>query len=126
MGHGLSFLPDAQALTPELIASMLDIDRVFVAKAIKNTAAEGQTALFSFVFSKSAWVGYVNPQPSLLAPSAGYVFTWKGVSDGLGTNIGITRFRMQHLRADRVEAQVAWTNKVVATDLGYFFSAAVA
>jgi hypothetical protein len=113
-------------LTAEMIAAMLDIDRVFVAKAIKNTAKEGQTASYSFVFGKSAWLGYVNPQPSILQPSAGYVFTWKGVSDGLGTNIGITRFRMQHLRADRVEAQVAWTNKVVASDLGYFFSAAVA
>lgn len=116
----------SDALTPDIFARYLDIDRVFIAKAIQNTAKEGQTASYGFVFGKSAWLGYVNPQPAIMQPSAGYVFTWKGVSDGLGTNIGITRFRMQHLRADRVEAQVAWTNKVVATDLGYFFSSAVA
>lgn len=115
-----------KVLTPGLIGAMLDIERVFVARAIKNTANEGQTAAYSFVFGKSAWLGYVNPSPSILQPSAGYVFTWKGISDGLGTNIGITRFRMQHLRADRIEAQIAWTNKLVAADLGYFFSNAVA
>jgi hypothetical protein len=33
---------------------------------------------------------------------------------------------MQHLRADRVEAQIAWTNKTVASDMGYMFDFAVA
>ena len=117
---------NSDVVTEQLLAKYFDVDRVLVAKAIKNTAAEGVTASYSFVHTNSAWLGYVNPTPGILQPSAGYVFTWKGVSDGLGTNIGITRFRMQHLRADRVEAQIAWTNKIVATDLGYFFSSAVA
>lgn len=115
-----------QVVTTGIMAKYFEVDRILVAKAIKNTANEGQTASYSFVFGKSAWLGYVNPNPSILQPSAGYVFTWKGVSDGLGTNIGVTRFRMQHLRADRVEGQIAWDNKLVASDMGYFMSAVVA
>lgn len=116
----------SESITAELLAKMFDVERVFIAKAIANTAAEGQAANYGFTHGKHALLAYVNPSPSLMAPSAGYVFTWKGVSDGLGTNIGITRFRMQHLRADRVEAQVSWSNKKVATDMAYMFDFAVA
>lgn len=115
----------SQTITPDMIAAMLDVDRVIITKAIKNTAAEGATASYSFVQGKQALLCYVNPAPSILAPSAGYTFTWQGVSEGLGTNVGISRFRMDALRADRIEAQMAWDNKIVASDLGYFFDAAV-
>lgn len=116
----------SDVVTTGIMAKYFEIDRILVAKAIVNTAHEGQTGVYGFTHGANAWLGYVNPNPSILQPSAGYVFTWKGVSDGLGTNIGITRFRMQHLRADRIEAQIAWVNKIVAKDLGYFFSNAAA
>lgn len=116
----------SNVVTTAIMAKYFDVDRVLVCKAIKNTAKEGQTAAFSFTHGKHALLLYVNSSPSILQPSAGYVFTWKGVSEGLGTSIGITRFRMQHLRADRIEAQIAWTNKIVANDLGFFYNNAVA
>jgi hypothetical protein len=115
----------SDVVTQELMAKYFEVDRIFVTRAVSNTALEGATPSMGFIFGKSAFLCYSNPSPSILQPSAGYVFTWKGVSDGLGQNIGITRFRMQHLRADRIEAQIAWTNKLVSTDLGYFFSSAV-
>lgn len=115
-----------RTVTPELLAAMFDVDRVLVSKAIKATNQEGQTEAYAFTHGKHALAMHVAPSPGLMTPSAGYVFTWKGISEGLGTDIGITRFRMPALRADRVEGQVAFDNKVVATDLGYFFSGAVA
>lgn len=115
-----------RTITPELLAAMFDVDRVLVSKAIKATNEEGQTEVYAFTHGKHALLMHVAPSPGLMTPSAGYVFTWRGISEGLGTDIGITRFRMQHLRSDRVEGQVAFDNKVVATDLGYFFSGAVA
>jgi hypothetical protein len=33
---------------------------------------------------------------------------------------------MEELKADRVEAEVAFDNKVVAADLGYFWSSIIA
>lgn len=115
-----------RTVTPELLAAMFDIDRVLISKAIKATNEEGATGAYSFTHGKHALAMHVAPNPGLMTPSAGYVFTWRGVSEGLGTDIGISRFRMQHLKSDRVEGQVAFDNKVVATDLGYFFNGAVA
>lgn len=109
-----------------ILARLFGIDRVLVTRAIKNSAAEGASDSFAQVHGKNAALYYVAPSPGLLTPSAGYQFAWRGVSDGMGQNIGITRFRMPELRADRIEAQMAWDYKVVSTDLGYFFSGCVA
>lgn len=116
----------SENITPEILARLFEVDRVLVAWGVKATNLEGETSAYSFIHGKNALLCYVNPNPGLLAPSAGYSFQWNGVSDGLGTNIGVSKFRMPHLRADRIEGQVAWTNKVVASDLGYYFSGAVA
>jgi hypothetical protein len=116
----------AENVTEDILARFFGVDRILVARTIKNTGAEGAANSFASVYGKNAALYYVAPSPGLLTPSAGYTFAWRGVSDGMGANIGITRFRMPELRADRVEAQMAWDNKVIATDLGYFFSACVA
>lgn len=115
----------AGAVTPALLAALFGLDNVYVARAIKNSAVENATASYSFFHGKNALLVYAAPAPSLLVPSGGYTFTWRGVSDGLGANVGITRFRMQERRSERIEAQMAWDNKLVASGLGYFFSGAV-
>jgi hypothetical protein len=113
-------------ITPEILARLFEIDRILVCNAIKNTGAEGATDAFSFINGKHALLCYVAPSPGLLTPSAGYTFAWKGVSDGLGYSIGTTSFRIPEKRVDRIESQMAWDNKVVGADLGYFFNGAVA
>jgi hypothetical protein len=67
----------------------------------------------------------VNPSPGLLEPSAGYTFAWQGVSGSLGLNMGISKFYMDKEKADRVEGEIAFDHKVVATDLGYMFVSVV-
>lgn len=116
----------SQTITTEMIAAMFDIERVFVAKAVKATNAEGATGAYSFAFGKSALMVHVAPNPGLLVASAGYTFGWTGVSGGLGTSIGMSQFRMPAIKADRVEGEVAFDNKVVAPDLGVFSATVVA
>ncbi len=116
----------ANMVGPQTLAGLFGVDRILVAKAIRNTAVENATDAYGFFHGKNALLMYVSPRPSLLEATAGYTFAWKGVSDGLGSQVGITRFRMNHLRAERIEAQMAWDNKLVAANLGYFFSSAVA
>jgi len=116
----------ANVVTEQMLAGIFGVDRVIVASSVNNTAVEGATASFSLVHGKHALLCYVNPSPSLLAPSAGYIFTWQGVSAGLGQDIGISRMRMEYRKADRVEGEIAFDDKVVSTDLGYFFNGAVA
>lgn len=116
----------AETVTEGILARYFGVDNVFVSRAIKNTGAEGGADSFASVAGKNAALFYVAPSAGILVPTAGYQFVWRGVSDGMGQNIGITRFRMPELRSDRIEAQMAWDYKVVASDLGYFFSACVA
>jgi hypothetical protein len=116
----------SDSITPELMARVLDIDNVYVMKGVYNSAQEGGTASYSQIGDKDALLCYVNPSPGLMVPSAGYQFAWTGVSAGLGSSSAVSRFRMDHLKADRIEIESAWDNKVVSSALGYFFSNAVA
>lgn len=110
----------------DIIAKVFGVERVLVAKAIKATNNEGATGAYGFAFGKAALLCHVAPNPGVLTPSAGYTFAWTGVSEGLGSTIGISQFRMEHLKASRVEGQIAFDNKVVGADLGHFFTTAVA
>lgn len=112
------------SITSDMVARFLQVDRYLVASAIKATNAENVTPSYAFVHGKHALLCYSNPAPSLLSPSAGYTFQWQGVSNGLGTDIGISRIPMDMLGIGtvRVEGQIAYDNKMVAADMGYFFN----
>lgn len=112
-------------VTEDLLAALFGVDRVLVAKAVVNGANEGATGSYAFTTANSALLCYVAPNPGLMTPSAGYTFMWTGVSGGLGTTVGVSRFRMEELKADRVEGEIAFDNKVVAADLGFFWSAII-
>jgi hypothetical protein len=116
----------SQTITTDMLARMFDIDRVLVAKAVKASNNEGAAEAYSFAYGKGALLAHVAPTPGLLTPSAGYTFSWTGVSGGIGSTIGVSSFRMDSLRAERVEAEMAFDNKVIASDLGYFWNTIVA
>ena len=116
----------SQVLTADLMASLFDIPRVLVSKAVKATNAEGATGAYDFTAGKNALLCYSAPSAGLLQPSAGYVMSWTGVSQGLGATVGTSRIRMEQFKADRIEAEVAFDMKVIGADLGYFFSSVVA
>jgi hypothetical protein len=116
----------SQTITSEMIAAMFDIPRVIVSKAVKATNLEGATEGYAFATGKTAMLCHVAPSPGLMTPSAGYMFSWTGVSGGLGQTIGTSQFRMDSIRADRVEAEIAFDNKVIGADLGYFWNNIVA
>lgn len=116
----------SQTITTDMIARFFEIDRVLIAKAVKATNNEGAVGSYGFAFGKACGLYHVAPTPGLMTPSAGYGFSWTGVSGGMGATIGTSQFRMEALKSDRIEAEMAWDNKVVATDLGYFMATAVA
>ena len=116
----------SQTITEDMLARMFDIERVLVSKSIKATNREGATGAYSFTTGKTALLAHVAPNPGVLTPSAGYTFSWTGVSQGMGLTIGTSSFRLESLRATRVEAELAFDNKVVASDLGYFWNSIVA
>ena len=116
----------ADSIGPDLMARILEVDNVFVMKGVYNSAAEGASASYAQIGDKDALLAYVAPSAGLMTASAGYNFVWTGVGGGLGTSTAVSRFRMDHLRSDRLEIESAWDFKVVGSPLGYFFSNAVA
>ena len=108
-------------VTEALIASVLGFERLFVAKSVVNTAKKGAAANMQFNFGKDMWFGYVNPDPAPEMPSAGYTFAWTGVSEGLGEDVAVRRYREEDIRADIVEMEMSVDMKKVADDLGVFY-----
>lgn len=105
----------------DALAALFEVEEVLVMDAIKNTAKEGQTASHSFIGGKHALLSYRPQSPGLLTPSAGYTFSWTGMTGAGADGMRIKRFRMDHLESDRVEIDMAWDQKKVSADLGAFF-----
>lgn len=111
----------ADSIDLAMLARIFKVKRVLVAGAIENSAKEGQVADMDFIYGKHAWLGYVAERPSLMAPSAGYTFSWRHAPLTNDQGVEIRRFRMEHIRSERIEGEIAFDDKIVATDLGYFF-----
>jgi hypothetical protein len=112
--------PGAVIVTDADLARVFGVARIIVSGAIINNANEGAAANNDFVIKGGALLTYSAPSPSLMAPSAGYTFTWRGL---LGNNEGVRvkRFRMEALESDRVEIALAYDQKKVSADLGAYF-----
>ena len=113
-------------VTEDLLAGLIGVDKVHIAWSVKNTAPEGVAAAYAFNLGKNALLMHVAGSPGLNTPSAGYTFTWSGLFGGGKNGIRIKRFRMEHIESDRVEGEEAIDQKLVAAELGYFLSGAVA
>lgn len=116
----------SQVITEQLLASLFDVPRVMVAKAVKATNNEGAAGAYDFTHGKHALLTYAAPSAGLLQPSGGYIMSWTGVSGGIGATIGTSRMRMEQFKADRIEAEMSFDMKVIGSDLGYFFNSCVA
>lgn len=115
-------------VTPELLAALFDVEKVVIAGAVKNTAAKGATASYSFILGKHALLAYAAPRPAIKTPSAGYIFAWKGLlgANAYGGRILRIPAPLLGLGTERIEGEMAFDIKVVAADLGAFFANAVA
>ena len=94
--------------------------------AIENTAAEGQNPAHSFIGGKNVLLCNVAPNPGLLTPSAAYTFAWTGYLGAGNEGNRIKRYRWEIISSDIVEIELAMDIKLVASELGYFFSGAIA
>ena len=108
-------------VTEELLASLLGMKKVMVARGVYNSALEGATDSVGRIYTgDSALLLYVPDSPSLMHPSAGYTFAWQYAGAG-GDGQRVSRFRMDHLRSDRIEMEMAYDQKQVSTVLGARF-----
>jgi hypothetical protein len=120
-------------VTKDLVASFFDVDRLEICYAtqaigpqINDAALQDAASTYEFIVpSKNVLMGYAPRSPSLMTPSAGYTFVWKGYAAGNSQGLRISQFRMEHLKSDRIEAEMTYDMKVVSTDCGVFLIDAV-
>ena len=106
-------------VTEDMLAGLLGMKTVYVARGVENTALEGATDTFARLYtSTTALVMYVPDSPSLMHPAAGYTFAWGGYTGAGPDGQRVSRFRMDHLRSDRIEMEMSYDQKQISTVLG--------
>ena len=113
-------------LNTQLVAAVLELDWVKVARAVENRAPEGLADDVDYIVDpRSALLLYSPPAPSIMTPAAGLTFTWTNFMGGGNQGMRIKRFRVEELAATRIEIECAYAQKLVSPELGVFFEAAV-
>jgi hypothetical protein len=118
----------ADSITPAMLARIFEIDQYYVCGGVKSTKVEGDTSTtnaMDFIQGNHVLIGYAAPGASLRRPSAGYTFTWTGYQGAPYAAPQMTRIPMQHLKATRIEGEMGFVHKVVASDMAYFMGSAV-
>lgn len=125
----------AAQLSEANLAAIFGVDEVLVPMGIYNTAAEGDTDSYSFIVPQDgALLVYAADNPGLEQPSGGYIFTWTGLlGDGafmdeaaLANASAVWRGRDDRAHSDWFQVRQAYDMRVVAPDLGVYFSTVVA
>jgi hypothetical protein len=113
---------DPAIVNKRTLAELFEVKRIFVMDGVYNSAQEGATEDSTFIGGLNALVCYSAPNPGLMTPTAGYTFSWTGMF-GMGPmGNRITTFRMEPLKSDRVELEMAYAFGLVDAGLGAFFS----
>jgi len=108
------------------LAQLFKVEQVLVMRAISNTAKESAAASHSFIGGKKALLCYAAPAPSLMMPSAGYIFSWTGYLGAGPDGNRIKRMRIDLRSCDRIEIEMAFDMKKISADLGAFWNNIVA
>lgn len=110
-------------VTADLLATLFEVEHVYVAWAVVNSAAKGAEANINFIMGKNALLCYSNPRPALRKPSAGYIFAWTGLEGSGAYGNRIVRLPMDilGLGTERIEGEIAFDAKQICEDLGVFF-----
>lgn len=117
----------SEMIDQQKVQAYLGVERMIVLGGVFNAAPEDlvETTDMQFIGGRHLWLGYVAPRPNRMTPSAGYIFAWRGY---IGTTNGVatSKFRMEHLKADRVEGELAYDMRRVCVDMGTFVSDIIA
>lgn len=107
----------------ELVASLFEIDQIFIWDGVVNSAQQGATESTGFIGTSNDCLIYYAPDSlGVDEPTAGTMFSWTGFMGATENGMRIKRFREERLESDRIEGQMAFDFKVVASELGYFLS----
>lgn len=125
VGNGNPAMVSRQA-----VAALMELDMIEVMDGIQDTSAESpdfETAMSAaFIGGKNALLCYAAPAPGLKIMTAGACFSWTGLLGAGATGMRVKRFLMEKNESVRVEGEMAFEQKIIASDAGVFFSSIVA
>lgn len=114
--------PNGPALVNmQAMAALFNVEEVLVANAVVNTGTETD-----YLFDTGALLLHSPRSASWNMPAAGLTYSWTGYYGANGFGGRIYKHRMEHLRSDRIEIELAYDQRVTSPELGIFFNAAVA
>lgn len=117
------------AITNQVMATMFEIENLQVARSMYNAAEErfpddedGGMDLQYIVEADSAWLGYIDPDPTLDSPTAIATFAWDSLVPGQTNDFGgvISRGRDGRAYSDYFHVRQAFGMKKVSDDLAVF------
>lgn len=117
------------SITTEMVAALLELDNIFVSKAVYSSSLEGTTTpTYGFAHGKHALLAYVEKSPSILKPSAFYTFAWMKPFDGGGNGLGLAVASgiNEEARYNWFQSFLCIHPKLIAGDCGVFFNGIVA
>ena len=100
-------------VTEDLLAQLLDVDRVLVPRAFRNTATLGQAAAITPIWGTSVYLLYVPLRPGLKQVSTAYTFVWTGAGGNLSGTV-VDRWREPRRKADMIRVQRYYDQKLIA------------
>jgi hypothetical protein len=109
------------SVSKQAVAELMELDKIVVTSAVRNTAEEGATTAVSYIAGNHALLAYAASSPGLFEPSGGYIFRWTGLAGQAGGGQGISTYRDDDRKCDRHEIEAAWDCKVAAPLVGAFF-----
>lgn len=116
----------SDSINTKMLANYFKVDEILIAGAVENTSVESvkeddvETDM-NFFLNNGILLVYVAKKVGPRIPTAGITFSWiGGVMGGFATTI--KKFYMQWLESTRIEGQTAFEHKLVAKDLGVYFS----
>jgi hypothetical protein len=111
------------------LATLLEVDRILVGDAFKDTAAEGLTASKSRIWGKDAILAYIDPSPPsplMDQPTLGYLPTLESAGLTMRTFVSRDPQRGTGEGVEFIKVETSYGILVSAPSMGFLWKAAVA
>jgi hypothetical protein len=111
--------------TIELLKQLFEVEHYVVPGAVWNSAPQGVAeSMARIVGERDMLLCHRTAMPETEAPTAGAIFAWDGLVPGGGMEVSVNRWRPNPY-AENFDVRMALGMKLVASDMGRFYSAAV-
>lgn len=103
-----------------VLAQLFEIDRIVLDRTVQNKAGLGQNADMGYIGDPNSFLlAYATDTPSVEEPSAGYIFTWDMLENGILLPI-LNYPGAPGTHSELVEGLMAYDMKKTADDLAFF------